>query len=44
MDTVIKDYLEQLKVGRKQVYKNLAIYPILTHTLRAWNTYSWMKP
>ncbi|HIJ35860.1 MAG TPA: hypothetical protein HPP59_01105 [Deltaproteobacteria bacterium] len=30
MDTVIKDYLEQLKVGRKQFYKNLAIYPLLS--------------
>ena len=30
MDTVIKNYLEQLKVGRKQSYKNLALYPILS--------------
>ena len=30
MDTVIKDYLEQLKVGWKQFHKNLAIYPLLS--------------
>ena len=30
MDTIIKDYLEQLKVGRKQSYKNLALYPLLS--------------
>jgi len=30
MDTVIKDYLEQLKVGRKQSYKNLALYSLLS--------------
>ena len=30
MDTVIKNYLEQLKVGRKQSYKNLALYPLLS--------------
>jgi len=30
MDTVIKKYLEQLKVGRKQSYKNLALYPLLS--------------
>jgi len=30
MDTVIKNYLEQAKLGRKQTYKNLAIFPILS--------------
>ena len=30
MDTVIKNYLEKLKVGRKQSYKNLALYPLLS--------------
>ncbi len=30
MDTVIKNYLEQLKVGRKQSYKNLSVYPLLS--------------
>jgi len=30
MDTVIKNYLEQIKVGRKQSHKNLALYPLLS--------------
>ena len=30
MDTVIKNYLEGLKVGRKQSHKNLALYPLLS--------------
>ena len=30
MDTVIKNYLEQIKVGRKQSFKNLSIYPLLS--------------
>ena len=30
MNTVIKNYLEQLKVGRKQSHKNLALYPLLS--------------
>ena len=30
MDTIIGKYLEQLKVGRKQSYKNLAMYPLLS--------------
>jgi len=30
MDTVIKNYLEQIKVGRKQSYKNLSLYPLLS--------------
>ena len=30
MDTVINNYLEQFKVGRKQSYKNLALYPLLS--------------
>ena len=30
MDTVIKNYLEQIKVGRKQSYKNLTLYPLLS--------------
>jgi len=30
MDTVIKDYLDQIKIGRKQSYRNLAVYPLLS--------------
>ena len=30
MDTIIKNYLEQIKVGRKQSYKNLSLYPLLS--------------
>ena len=30
MDTIIKNYLKQLKVGRKQSCKNLALYPLLS--------------
>ena len=30
MDTVIRNYLEQAKIGRKQTCKNLAIFPILS--------------
>ena len=30
MDTVIKNYLEQMKVGRKQSCKNLALFPLLS--------------
>jgi len=30
MENIIKNYLEQLKVGRKQSYKNLALYPLLS--------------
>ena len=30
MDTIIKNYLEQIKIGRKQSYKNLALYPLLS--------------
>jgi hypothetical protein len=30
MDTIIGKYLEQMKVGRKQSYKNLAMYPLLS--------------
>ena len=30
MDTIIKNYLEQIKVGRKQNHKNLALYPLLS--------------
>jgi len=30
MQQVIKEYLEQAKVGRKQVYKNMAVYPLLS--------------
>jgi len=29
MDKIIGDFLEQLKVGRKQAQKNLALYPPL---------------
>jgi hypothetical protein len=29
METIIGDFLEQLKVGRKQSHKNLALYPPL---------------
>jgi hypothetical protein len=30
MDAVIKNYLAQTKVGRKQSHKNLALYPFLS--------------
>ena len=30
MDTIIKNYLEQIKVGRKQSHKNLSLYPLLS--------------
>lgn len=30
MQEVIREYLEQAKVGRKQVYKNMAVYPLLS--------------
>lgn len=30
MDKIIGDFLDQLKVGRKQTYKNLALYPLLS--------------
>ena len=30
MQTVIESYLEQVKVGRKQSYKNLAMFPLLS--------------
>jgi len=30
MDTIIREYLNQAKVGRKQSYKNLAVYPLLS--------------
>ena len=30
MDTVIKNYLEQMKVGRKQSCKNPALSPLLS--------------
>jgi len=30
MDTVIKDYLDQIKIGRKQSYRDLAVYPLLS--------------
>jgi len=30
MQEVIKEYLEQAKVGRKQVYKNMAVFPLLS--------------
>ncbi len=30
MQDIIKEYLEQVKVGRKQSFKNLAIYPLLS--------------
>lgn len=29
MDKIISDFLEQIKVGRKQSHKNLALYPLL---------------
>ena len=44
MDTVIKNYLEQRKVGRKQSHKNLALYPsLLTYRLNL-NICCWMRP
>ncbi len=30
MDTVIREFLNQAKIGRKQSYKNLALYPLLS--------------
>jgi len=30
MQDIIKEYLEQVKVGRKQSFKNLAVYPLLS--------------
>jgi hypothetical protein len=30
MKKVIGNYLEQAKVGRKQVYKNMAVFPLLS--------------
>jgi len=30
MDNIISDFVEQLKVGRKQSHKNLALYPLLS--------------
>jgi hypothetical protein len=30
MDNIIGNFLEQLKVGRKQIHKNLALYPLLS--------------
>jgi len=30
MDNIISEYLEHLKVGRKQSHKNLALYPLLS--------------
>ena len=30
METVIKEYLEKAKIGRKQSYRNLAVYPLLS--------------
>jgi len=30
MENVIKEYLEQAKVGRKQVHKNMTIFPLLS--------------
>ena len=30
MDTAIKNYLEQTKTGRKQIYKNMAVFPLLS--------------
>ena len=31
MQEVINNYLEQIKIGGKQVYKNLALYPLLSN-------------
>ena len=30
MDNTIREYLEGLKFGRKQVYRNLAVFPLLS--------------
>ena len=30
MEPVIKEYLGQIKIGRKQSYKNLALFPLLS--------------
>ena len=46
MDTIIKNYLEQLKIGRKQSHKNLSLYPIptirfpLTSSVRFYKQYT----
>lgn len=31
MEKAIQDYLEQMKIGRKQSHKNLALYPLLSN-------------
>ena len=31
MDEIIKNYLDQIKIGGKQVYKNLALFPLLSN-------------
>jgi hypothetical protein len=30
MKDIIKNYLEQTKIGRKQIYKNMAVFPLLS--------------
>lgn len=36
MENIVKEYLKQLKIGHKQVYKNLALYPLLSsYTIKA---------
>jgi hypothetical protein len=30
MEEVIREYLESAKFGRKQVYKNMAVFPLLS--------------
>jgi len=36
MEKTIGDFLEQLKVGRKQTHKNLTLYPLLsTYSMKA---------
>ena len=32
METIIREYLGQIKVDRKQVYKNLALFPLLSES------------
>jgi len=37
MQTVIQDYLDKVKVGRKQSYRNLAVFPLLSGYMTAFD-------
>jgi len=47
MQSIIREYLEQTKVGRKQSYKNLALFPLLstysTGLDSGWGRAGWSK-